>query len=202
MLLALLVVCSFVGAAAVTLTSNQCPKDNAWTYILEYLDDETKDDIPDNGVDIAAGVNLENAFYIGSEALKRFDIRETQVCWQDSESCRLRCRGISITGPQLSDDGEYLNTKTSGAKECYDNFAGDQPTRHKRFLATLAGSGDSHSVESSSDYLARGDCHGYGFQSSPSHDWLCPGTWHWDHRRHWNTYFGQPQEVVLRAMED
>lgn len=75
---------------------HKCPHEDGWDYILDYGDDRTKDDIPDDGATIAAGFSNENAYYIGNEELAKLDLAEVQLCALVSGSnCNSNCFSLS-----------------------------------------------------------------------------------------------------------
>lgn len=75
---------------------HKCPHEDGWDYILDYGDDRSKDDIPDDGASIAAGFSNENAYYIGNEELAKLDLAEVQLCALASGSnCNANCFSLS-----------------------------------------------------------------------------------------------------------
>lgn len=71
---------------------HRCDHEDGWEYILDYGDDRSKNDIPDDESTIAEGFSNENAYYIGNEKLEKLELQEVEVCaLVSSKSCNRNC---------------------------------------------------------------------------------------------------------------
>jgi len=77
-------------------TANTCLRDPDWSYVLDYHDDNHRDDIPNEAVDIVRGIDLPNAFFIGNEKLEEWNIDRLSLCLVLSSSCKQSCVEIPI----------------------------------------------------------------------------------------------------------
>jgi len=58
----------------------RCDHDPAWIYVLDYSDDRSKDDIPNDFNLLVGGFANENAYYMGNEKLDKLNIKEAEMC--------------------------------------------------------------------------------------------------------------------------
>jgi len=83
----------------------RCKHDTEWAYVLDYSDDRSKDDIPNNVGALASGFANSNAFYIGNSAVDDLDIETAQMCVLSSSkrmkngNCQWSCKTL--------DDGNF-----------------------------------------------------------------------------------------------
>jgi hypothetical protein len=75
-------------------------EDGSWTVVFELEDDNTIDDIPNDGNQVlnalgtGKGFKTANAYFIGRDALNAIDYSETQICggYRANDGCpRVKC---------------------------------------------------------------------------------------------------------------
>lgn len=128
-----------LGMAAYGIAfSPQCPRDASWTYIMEYFDQPSVDDIPNSEDAVVAGFSNSNAFFIGEDELDKLNFSEMEVCYTGSTDCRVECLPVDATADL----------------QCVCSRASSQKTSQKQFAIAFAGGCDSE-CSGTSNYMAK-----------------------------------------------
>merc|ERR1712137_282238 len=103
----------------------RCPHEEGWTYILDYSDDRSIQDIPNNITSIAGGFETTNAYFRGMSALESIDddVRLEMCIVSSASNCLTRCMMINNSWdfPCACAKAQHLGTPA------------------KRFLGSMAG---------------------------------------------------------------
>jgi len=66
-------------------------EDAGWSYVLNYHDDRSLDDIPNTWSDVDPGFRNSNAHYIGREEIQQTEFGEVELCAGSAQSCQKTC---------------------------------------------------------------------------------------------------------------
>jgi len=113
----------------------RCPHEEGWHYLLDYSDDPSKDDVPDEQAEIAAGFSNSNAFYIGNAKLADLPIRAAQMCALASNA-RLEDGACQWSCADLPDSSEIARWPCS---DSCNNLGSNQ----KKLIALLSGQAEA-----------------------------------------------------------
>lgn len=119
-----------------------CDHEDGWDYVLDYGDDRSKDDIPDNAADIGAGFSNQNAYYIGNEELEKLELEEVQICALVSgKDCNANCFTLTDDNGAANSwvnsnniPGNCFPELTSPLKRVIGVFTGQCTDQHYIFL--------------------------------------------------------------------
>jgi len=113
----------------------RCQHDPAWSYVLDYSDVRSKDDLPSNRDLIIRGFSNKNAFYIGNAKLKRLKIGKAEMC---ALSSRTRTRN-----GQCQWSCKRLSSSYWGNARCHRNDCHRMGDNVKKIIAALSGQSSS-----------------------------------------------------------
>lgn len=96
--------------------------------VLDYVDDDSKDDIPDDAATIIAGFRNDNAFYIGNDALDALGFARAEMCVSQSHpsgaGCKKSCIEIADSDWQYTGGSLPLSSLSSGVKKVIAMISG------------------------------------------------------------------------------